>query len=422
MASGRIVKRSRKSWTVIVDLGRDPVTGKRIQHVKAIPGRKENAEAYLRKVLNDRDEGVLPSTGTVTLAEYLRNWLRDVAESNYSPAGAIHARLVVERRVIPLLGGVLLRELQTSHFKAWLRKVKEDGQADGRPLASGTIKRMYTVLHAALQDAVDERLLRVHPMRGMGAPKVEQTAVRVLDGESARQVFDAAGRHHYGIIIRLGLLTGMRRSELLGLRWENVRIREDGSGIITVVEGAQLIPKRGWVFGQPKTARSRRAIAVSTTSTGLLRDWRSQAAAAGGSESSLVFSTRNGTPVAPSTLRRTWGRVLREAKLDSERRGFHVLRHTCASLMFAAGVNPKVVSERLGHATVAFTMQIYGHLLPTMQETAAQTLEAIVNPDGLLHAQFPAAAGEDLIALQVGVEARRPSSMATEARDPATPD
>ena len=391
---GTIKKRSETSWTVIVDLGRDPVTGKRMQHTKAIRGRKENAQVYLRQVLNDRDEGLAPNKGTTTLAEYLRNWLRDVADNNYSAGAAVHARRVIELRVMPYLGGVPLKDLEPSHFKAWLRKVKEDGRVDGRPLAPSSLKRIHSVLHAALQDAVDERLLRFHPMRGMEAPKAKQVAVRVLDADSARRVYDAAGRHHYGVVIRMALLTGMRRSELLGLRWENVRFHDDGTGVISVVEGALSVAGRGWVYGPPKTDRGRRAIAISTAAVGLLRDWRAQSADSAGTGSGLVFASRNGTPVTPTMLRRTWARVLRDAHIDNNRRGMHVLRHTHASLLFAEGVNPKVVSERLGHATVAFTMQTYGHLLPTMQEAAAQTLEAIVATPGPTIAVTAGATGD----------------------------
>jgi integrase len=231
-------------------------------------------------------------------------------------------------------------------------------------------------------------------MRGIDRPRVKQRAVLVLDRDEARRTFEAARNHHYGIIIQVAMLTGMRRSELLGLRWPNVTFHENDSGTIRVVESAQWVAGHGWVFAATKTDRSRRSIAISKVVVKLLREWRGrQRATVMGSIPDRVFTSRNGTPVTPSTLRRTWARVQGEAGLSP--RGFHTLRHTHASLLLASGANPKVISERLGHASVAFTLQVYSHLLPTMQEGAAQALEDLIAGSMWALGQIPAAAIED---------------------------
>jgi integrase len=253
--AGRIVRRSPQSWTVIVDLGRDPITGRRVQHTKAIRGRKEDAEDYLRQVLNERDEGLLPDKGTTTLREYLTKWLQETVEPNYTKASAAGARSNMERHVIPYLGSLPLRDLRPAHFKPWLRKVADAGRPGGGPLAPATLSRIYVDLHAALQDAVDERVLRIHPMRGLHRPRVKQRAVPVLDRDGARRVHEVANHHHYGVMVQVAILTGMRPSELLGLRWPNVTFHEDDSGTIKVVENAQWVAGYGWSFGATKTDR-----------------------------------------------------------------------------------------------------------------------------------------------------------------------
>jgi integrase len=133
----------------------------------------------------------------------------------------------------------------------------------------------------------------------------------------------------------------------------------------------------------------------------LLREWRGRLrGSVKGPLPDLVFTSRNGTPVTPSTLRRTWARIQRDAGLTP--RAFHTLRHTHASLLLASGANPKVISERLGHATVAFTLQVYSHLLPTMQEGAAQRLEDLIA--GSAPDQIPAQAIEDAASALEGLD------------------
>lgn len=179
-------------------------------------------------------------------------------------------------------------------------------------------------------------------------------------------------------------MTGMRRGELLGLRWADVDL-EGGSAHIQ--QTAQRIVGQGWVFRQPKTRLSKRSVALSPATVTLLRRHRREQlearlrAGSAYQDRDLVFASAVGTPLEPGTILRTWARVVAAAGVGHVR--WHDLRHAHATLMLAAGVHPKIVSERLGHASVNITLDTYSHVVPGLQEAAAAQLDALLAvPEG----------------------------------------
>lgn len=192
-------------------------------------------------------------------------------------------------------------------------------------------------------------------------------------------VVGAAAETSIGPFVRLALLTGMRRGELLGLRWADVDLE---GGALHVQQTAQRILGQGIIFRQPKTRLSRRSIALSPDAVAVLRQHRRRQAEArllAGSaygDRDLVFATGLGTPVEPGNLRRAWVGIARAAGVPGLR--IHDLRHAHATLMLSQGVHPKVVSERLGHASVNITLDTYSHVLPGLQEAAAVSLDTIL--------------------------------------------
>ncbi|HUG46904.1 MAG TPA: site-specific integrase [Candidatus Limnocylindria bacterium] len=191
----------------------------------------------------------------------------------------------------------------------------------------------------------------------------------------------AADATPIGSLVRMAILTGMRRGELLGLRWRDVDL---AAGVAHVQQTAQRISGRGWVYRQPKTRLSRRAVALSPATVGMLSGHRKaqlEARLLAGSawqDLDLVFTSAFGTPLEPGTVARTWRRVLAAAGVGHVR--WHDLRHAHATLMLASGVHPKVVSERLGHASVGITLDTYSHVLPGLQATAAAQLDVLLSP------------------------------------------
>lgn len=374
---GRIVKRSPSSWTVVVDLGRDPVTGRRRQLSRAVRGPKRNAEAELVRLLHDRDSGVERPVGKLTVGAYLEQWLRDYGPT-LAPKTLDSYRGIVDAHLVPALGSLELTALRPSHIQALYARMRVSGRVDGSGgLSARTVVRYHQVLHAALHQAVRWQLLVRNPADSVEPPKADRRELRATTPDEARAVMAAADATPVGAFVRLALLTGMRRGELLGLRWSDIH-----DGAAHVQQTAQRIRGKGIVFRQPKTRLSRRSVALSTEALALLRSHRVQQAEArllagpAYEDRDLVFATGLGTPLEPGNLRRTWLRITSAAGLPGLR--IHDLRHAHATLMLGQGVHPKVVSERLGHASVNITLDTYSHVLPGLQAAAAEALDAVL--------------------------------------------
>jgi integrase len=369
---GRIVKRSRSSWTLVVDLGPDPVTGRRRQHSRAVRGTKREAEAELVRILDDRNSGVEQPSGRVTVAEYLARWLRDYVEPSLAPKTQATYRDVIRVHLVPELGSLKLAALRPSHIQSLYTRL-------GSRLSPRSIQRYHQVLHAALRQAVRWQLLVRNPADAVEPPRPARRELRATTPAEARRVMEAADATPYGPLVRLAVLTGMRRGELLGLRWQDVDLT---GGTIHVQQTAQRIAGHGIVFRQPKTRLSRRSIALSSEAVALLRQHRVRQAEAkllagpAYQDQGLVFASGIGTPVEPGNLRRSWLGITAAAGLPGLR--VHDLRHAHATLMLGSGVHPKVVSERLGHASVNITLDTYSHVLPGLQAAAAEALDALL--------------------------------------------
>jgi integrase len=377
---GTIRKRGRWSWTVIVELGADPVTGKRRQLWRAVKGPKREAEALLVQLLHERDTGVERPVGKQTVAAYLNRWLADYVQPSLAPKTIVSYREVVHVHLIPTLGSLDLVALRPTHIQSLYTRLLASGRCDGRGgLSARSVLRYHQILHAALRQAVRWQLLVRNPADAVEAPRASRRELRATTPEQARAVMGAADATPFGPFVRLALLTGMRRGELLGLRWSDVDL--DG-GALHVQQTAQRIDGQGIVFRQPKTRLSRRSIALSPDAVAVLRQHRRRQAEArllAGSayvDRDLVFATGLGTPIEPGNLRRSWLGIIRAAGLPGLR--IHDLRHAHATLMLRQGVHPKVVSERLGHASVNITLDTYSHVLPGLQEAAAAALDTIL--------------------------------------------
>lgn len=381
---GTIRKRSQGSWTVIVDLGPDPVTGRRRQHWRTIRGTKRDAEAVLAEILHDRATGVEMPTSKQTVAEYLQQWLDDYVATNTAPKTAQTYREIVRSHLVPAFGSLPLTALRPTHLQAFYSRALQSGRVDGRGgLSARSVIRYHQIIHAALHQAVRWQLLVRNPADAVEPPRAERREVVGLEPATVRRLFAVADETPIGSLVRTAVLSGMRRGELLGLRWADVDL---GRGILHVQQTAQRVAGQGVIFRQPKTRLSRRAIEISREATLVLRDHRrrqlEERLLAGPAyvDRDLVFASSVGTPLEAGTIARTWRRVLATAGVGHVR--WHDLRHAHASLLLRQGVHPKVVSERLGHASVGITLDTYSHVLPGLQAAAAAALDlALAEPD-----------------------------------------
>jgi len=236
------------------------------------------------------------------------------------------------------------------------------------------------VIHKALQTAIKWGLLQRNAADGVDAPSKGHTEMQTWDDFEVRQFLDAAKDSVYYALFHTALFTGMRRSELLGLKWADVDLQQ-----VSVSRALHQLKDGSYIFTQPKSEKSKRTIALSPSSVLVLAEHKERQQAVRTmlgetlAKDDLVFSTPQGSPLRPNTITRAWTTLAAKAGVKPIR--LHDARHTHASLMLKQGIHPKIVQERLGHSTISMTLDIYSHVAPGLQEAAARSFDSLVNPE-----------------------------------------
>jgi integrase len=366
---GQIIGRGPRTWLVRAYMGRDSETKKRNYLNKTVHGSLRDAQAHLNRMLSERDLGRNINSSKQTLNQYLDRWLEICARPRLRARSFQDYAGLLRRYIRPRLGTRPLASVQGFDIQSLYRELLDRG------LSTRTIRYTHAVLRSALKQAVRWNLLLANPAQLVDLPRQARRDVGVLTVEQARALIRAMAGHPYEALFALAMTTGMRPSEYLGLTWADIDFVH---GTVRVSRSLEW-RKGGWQFADTKRPRSRRAIKLQSWVIHLLeqRRQRSVSQNAGGPGRDLVFVAKRGGPIRESRLvTRHFKPLLRSAGLPDIR--LYDLRHTAATLSLAAGVSPKVVSEQLGHASVAFTLDVYSHVLPHMQEAAAAQVEALL--------------------------------------------
>lgn len=317
----------------------------------------------------------------ITVATYLETeWLPSVINDlRYSTFDSY--RRNVEIHVIPHIGDARMQALRPLDLTRYYTKLLNSGRRDGKGgLSAKSVRNIHLLLHRAFDDAVDLLYLRTNPAAAAKPPRAtaaDPDTIRYWTGSELRTFLEHNADHRHSPIWYLAANTGMRRGEVLGLRWRDVDMEAQRLSIRNAIISVGYEERRS----DPKTRRGHRTIDIDDRTTQMLRNHRAQQNAErdelgieNGSE--YVFTKPDGTTYHPELVRQGFNR--RVGRTDVPRIRFHDLRHTHATLLFKAGVSPKIVSERLGHATVAFTMDVYVHVIPGMQAEAANLFGNLV--------------------------------------------
>jgi len=378
---GNITRRGKSSWRLKFDDSIDPASGKRRTRYVTVRGKRQDAERELTRLLNETHNGTLIEPSKVTVAEYIRTWL-DSAHG-LSPKTVERYRQLADQQIIPHLGAVQLQKLKPSQVQDWHAMIMRGGGKDGRPLSARTVGHAHRVLHRALQRAVENETLPRNVASVIRPPKVEVKEVEILGANDIGVVLAKLDGHALYPIVALALGTGMRRGELLALRWEDVDI--DGA-TVRVVRALEETGA-GLRFKAPKTRHGRRTISLPGRAVEALRAHRLKqlelrvALGQGKPEpGALVFGTIEGAPLSPDNLSRDWRRVV--AALDLPRVKLHALRHSHASALIASGLDVLTVSRRLGHGSPVVTLSTYAHLFAKTDYQAADAIEASLRTTG----------------------------------------
>ena len=386
---GHITKRAKGTYTIVLNGGIDPVTGKRKQHWITVKGSKKDAEKKLSEILHNQDKGIgFVNPGKLTLQEYLESWLEDYCKPNLSPDSTETYRFMCNKHINPELGHIPLSALNSLHIQKLENKKLESGRLNGKGgLSNRTVKYIHITLTKALKMAVKSGLLMRNPCDSVEPPKVTQTEFKILNEDDINKLLEALKGSEYYPIFFTDLFSGMRRSELLALRWQDVDLLSMTASVNRVIK---VLNGGGIEFRPPKTQKSRRLIALTPANTVILREHleaRKQYLKSLNpnfdpdkdfDESELVFCHPDGKPYLPDSVTHAWMTLVKRIGLDGVR--LHDVRHSHASILLKQGVHPKIVQERLGHATINTTLDIYSHVVPGLQAAAAAKFDEIFKP------------------------------------------
>ena len=378
-STGHIRQRTPGSWELRYCLGRDPATGKRRTATATVRGDRRAAEKELRRLLRTLDTNEHVDPTRMTVREWLTAWLGAVREE-VSPKSHERYSEIVENFLAPELGALPITKLAPVHISTAYTRWATEGRRDGKPggLSPQTRRHIHRILRTALARAVEQQVLARNPADAFRKrlPKVERRELITLTADQSARLLEALAHSRVYWPVLLALSTGMRRGEVLAVRWKNVDLEQ---GTLRVMESLEQT-KTSIRFKAPKSGRHR-AITLPAYAVEELRRLKRQQAeellALGVRQigDTLLCCRADGEPHQPLSLTYEFARFMRRLK-DLPRVRFHDLRHSHATQLLASGVHPKIASERLGHASVGITLDLYSHVTDTMQSDAAVKLDS----------------------------------------------
>jgi len=379
---GHIQKRG-PSWRIVIDCGKDPATGRRQQHFETVRGNKSAAQRRLAELLLEIEKGGYVKTPrTLTVANHLEQWLKDYAWPYLVPRTAEGYEHICHRHLIPALGNIPLMQLKPEHLQRYYADKMASGRCDGKGgLSPRTVRHHHVTIHDALEHAVKWGLLSRNVADAVSPPPYQRAEFKTMNEDDLHTFLEAAKKTPYYVLFYQALFTGMRRSELLALRWCDVDLLLCQ---VYVTRTLHHLRTGEIVIRAPKSAKGRRMVALSPSAALLLQEHKDEQEAQRAmlgmplKDDDLVFSNLEGKPLLPDTVTHAWIKVVRRTGLKGVR--LHDARHTHASLMLKQGVHPKVVQERLGHASIQITLDTYSHVAPGLQEAAAAGFDKLVLP------------------------------------------
>lgn len=366
---GAVYQRPDGRWEAMLDLGY--IGGKRKRRKRVARTHKAASDA-LAVMRREAEVGLSIEASRLTVGEWLTRWLKDEAAPMVRPRTLITYRQTVEGHLVPALGHLGLQKLTPSHVRAYFTAKREQG------LAATSVQNHHIVLRRALEIAFRYEYVEKNVARLVSAPRTQRYEAKPLTREEVLQFLAAARGHPLEALFVVAASTGLRQAEVLGLTWPCVDLDE---GFVRV-ERTLVWYEKAFHMDPPKTAKSRRAVAIPAQVAELLRTRRLRQveqrlkAEAWGNDWELVFTGESGTPIGARAVHHQFVRLLDQAGVRRVR--FHDLRHGAATFLLAQGVPMKVVQEVLGHAQMSMTADLYSHVAPELRRDAADRIGAVL--------------------------------------------
>lgn len=373
---GHVRERSPGKWAIVLDVP-DVETGKRRRKWHTFHGTKRQAETECARLIAELDGGHYVEPAKTTVREYFITWLKH-EKANVAPKTHQRYEELLLKNVAPVLGAVTLNKLTAARIDSAWSKLLQSGRRDGKGgLSPRTVHHCRRVMLTAMDQAVRWDLLKKNPVALTRPPKVERKEMEAYTAPQTAVMLDDLRKSRVFVPALLAALCGLRRGEIIALRWKDVDLH---SAAISVTRSAEQVGTEVR-YKETKSGKSRTVALSSTVIEELKRHRLAQAEeqlkiGIRPGDDSFVIAQVDGSPLKPVSLTHEWTRLL--AKTDLPRIRFHDLRHSHATQLLAAGVHPKIASERLGHSTIGITLDLYSHVMPGMQANAAEQVDAAI--------------------------------------------
>ncbi len=385
MAAGHIQRRGKHSYRLAIYLGKDQVTGKKKYYYETIRGKK-NAEKRLREILTAIDKGAWVEPTKLTLREYIEDrWLPHVNARKQQSTYDMYES-ICRVHIVPNLGHIPLQNLNAMMLDDFYNERLQAPRADGQEgtLSENTIKHIHDIIRIALNQAVKWGILVRNVAEAATPPEVPKQRPAAWTPEQAAKFLESVKNDRYYAAYLLAIQAGLRRGEILGLRWQDINFVER----YVTIKQTLVKTSKGNVLKDPKTKDSQNATALSEATVDALRarmfaqarekqDWEEKCGpGTWKNPANLVFTREDGSPIKPDSFSRQFKKRLGKGGIPRIR--FHDQRHTAATIMIDAGTDIKVVSNQLRHADIGTTSDFYIGPIPEAQRRAADAMDRIL--------------------------------------------
>ncbi|WP_340004455.1 tyrosine-type recombinase/integrase [Paenibacillus sp. FSL K6-0276] len=367
---GKVFKRG-KTWTYVVDLPPDQGSGKRNQKKKGGFGTQKEADRALVSLLASVDKGDYVAEINLTVADFFDIWLKDYALQKYKSTVYDVEESIIRSRIVPVIGRHKLQQIKPLTINRFYNGLLEKYSSD-------YVRHIHAILRKAFGQAVKWEMLVSNPIDKVEAPKLRRKEMKTWTMEQCLHFLDIAKGHVHYIVYSLAIHTGMRKGEVLGLRWSDIDFEAKS---LMIQQTVNWTPSKGIIIQDTKTSSSARRIPIGNMLIADLKhrkqiiDADKQTIGTGHyKDHDLVCSYANGEPIKPRRVTETFSFLTGKSELPKIR--FHDLRHSHASMLLNNGINAKIGAERLGHSSVQIYLDRYSHLLPDMQRDAADLIDS----------------------------------------------
>lgn len=375
MATGH--KRPRKtkkgiSYQLTVESDRDPLTGKRERYYETFHGTERQAEARLRRFIEEVENGGAVTASAMKLSDWLEQWL-SLYLPNIEQSTKDSYQETIANRINPYIGSLPLKALNTNIIQQWVNTLL------GIELSAKTIRNAYNILKPALDKAVTVRLITHNPCIGVEKPKLKKYQANAYTKAEIHNILSLAKNSDLYLVLVLELSAGLRLGELMALKWSDIDLE---TGIISITKSLYAGNGKKYVKA-PKTLSGIRNIKVADKVLGVLKEEYKNYLAKKSNpdmfykDNNLVVCKDDGTPYHPDSVSKKWKKFIKKNNIRDAR--FHDLRHSNATAMIEEGVPIKAVQSRLGHSDISTTMNIYVHCTETMDENAAKIIDTFLS-------------------------------------------